>query len=323
MAATGTNWKNVNDWHWVDKNCLPWAKNYFTKKLINQTIAVDGTTVTVSEVSDVTGDCDLNQRKGQIIHIFDVALKLKWKGTNAKGTEATGNITMPEIMHDTEIDEIVLDIELDSPTRETEEIKAVVRKSLGPIIRSCFTTFSKDLMEANAKDVHITKEEMTGHPTLQTYKPKPPVAALKETTATAKTSIGGLVTINQTLEFQCSVGDLFDTLVNPNKIQMWSRSPCEFSKLINATFNMFGGNISGTVIKIVDNESIELNWRIKSWPVGHFSKVTLNFKQGSDGTTLKLVQTLVPIGEKASTEANWNNYYWNSIKRTFGFGAIL
>jgi hypothetical protein len=32
-APNGANWKNVNNWHWVEKNCLPWARDYLTQRL--------------------------------------------------------------------------------------------------------------------------------------------------------------------------------------------------------------------------------------------------------------------------------------------------
>ena len=66
-----------------------------------------------------------------------------------------------------------------------------------------------------------------------------------------------------------------------------------------------------------------MTWRLKSWTPDHESKVTISLQQGSDATNLKLVQENVPIGEKSVTEQNWKNYYWNSIKRSFGFGSIL
>lgn len=76
---TGTNWKNVNNWHWVDKNCLPWAKEYFTEKLQNLENTFDDTTIKITKVT-VRGDCDLNQRKGQVIHIYDLSFTLEWSG---------------------------------------------------------------------------------------------------------------------------------------------------------------------------------------------------------------------------------------------------
>ncbi|KAJ3308707.1 hypothetical protein HDV04_000963 [Boothiomyces sp. JEL0838] len=320
---TGTNWKNVNNWHWVDKNCLPWAKDYFVERLTNISVDHNGTSVSISEVTDVTGDCDLNQRKGQVINIFDLQLKLKWKGTNANGTEATGRIVMPEFMHDTHVDDLVFDIELESGNREKEDIKAVVRTHLAPILKTKFTDFSKDLMNAHHKDVFIPDHEMKGHPVLQTYNPKPPVAALAVEKSDKTKVVGGLVTIQQTVEFQCTAADLYVSLLNQARVQIWTRSNADIQEKVGSNFVLFGGNVTGTILELVPNQKIVMKWRLKQWPSEHYSHVTIEFKQGSDSTELKLVQKDVPIGEKNSTEQNWTNYYWNSLKRTFGFGSIL
>ena len=58
----------------------------------------------------IAGDVDLNQRKGKIITIFDLEMKLKWEGTmmlwgfayslgtNPEGKKAKGTIHIPEFM---------------------------------------------------------------------------------------------------------------------------------------------------------------------------------------------------------------------------------
>ena len=66
-----------------------------------------------------------------------------------------------------------------------------------------------------------------------------------------------------------------------------------------------------------------MSWRLKTWSPNHESQVTIMLHQGNENTELKLSQSNVPIGEKNAVEQNWNNYFWNSIKRTFGFGALL
>jgi activator of HSP90 ATPase len=145
-----TNWKNVNNWHWVDKNCLPWAETYFKKQLTDSSATFDGITVTITSVK-VNGDCDLNQRKGQIISIFDLSFKLQWSGTNTEGVTATGTIEIPEFMHDTKPKEIVLDISVEDGNKEKEAIKQVVRTRFGPHLCSLFEPFTADLM--NGSDV--------------------------------------------------------------------------------------------------------------------------------------------------------------------------
>lgn len=53
--------------------------------------------------------------------------------------------------------------------------------------------------------------------------------------------------------------------------------------------------------------------------IDHYSTVTMELSQSINSTTIKFKQEGVPIGEQDSTRANWNNYYWNEIKRTFGY----
>lgn len=43
----------------------------------------------------------------------------------------------------------------------------------------------------------------------------------------------------------------------------------------------------------------------------------------SDHTEVLLTQTGVPKSEMDVTKENWDRYYWDSIKRVFGFGAFF
>ena len=248
--AAMTNWKNVNNWHWVDKNCMPWTLNYF-KKLEGIRRSVESTTVEVCEVTSVQGDCDLNQRKGQIIHIFDVELKLKWKA-QVGDSEGKGTIFMPEFMHDTEPDDIVFEINVDSDVKDKDTIKNAVRTQLVPLIREGFKTFHVDLMDAHAKDVYITDEEMKGHPISNTYKPKPPVPEVVDSMETGNTEVkGGLTSITDDTEFQCSAQELYDVILDRQRVQMWTRAPAQLENKVGAAFVLFGGNITGSFTKLV------------------------------------------------------------------------
>lgn len=93
--------------HWVEKNCNPWAKEYFKKQLVGSKIEEGDKSVSVTDLSSFSGDVDLNQRKGKIITIYDIELKLKWTGETGD-KKVTGTIHIPEFMHDTELDEIVV-----------------------------------------------------------------------------------------------------------------------------------------------------------------------------------------------------------------------
>ena len=72
--------------HWVEKNCYDWAVAYIKSRLTGLKVAQDDMEASVVSVKSVTGDCDLNQRKGKLIHIYDLAMKLEWAGkSNQEG----------------------------------------------------------------------------------------------------------------------------------------------------------------------------------------------------------------------------------------------
>ncbi|KAJ3078923.1 hypothetical protein HK102_004136, partial [Quaeritorhiza haematococci] len=118
-------------------------------------------------------------------------------------------------------------------------------------------------------------------------------------------------------------GDLYQTLTDPGRVHVWTRGPAKVPAEAGKEYELFGGNVSGTVVEMVPNKKIVQKWRLKSWPKDHHSTVTLEFDEQSDSTFLRLTQTEVPIGEKDTTESNWHAYYWNPIKSTFGYGAVF
>jgi|TARA_R110002003_G_scaffold70_18_gene6489 activator of HSP90 ATPase len=72
---------NPNNWHWVNKDVAPWAKEYLGKELTQISAEQDGVTAKVDKVVSMDGDVDVSQRKGKVITIFDVRLKLEYSGT--------------------------------------------------------------------------------------------------------------------------------------------------------------------------------------------------------------------------------------------------
>ncbi|KAJ3096368.1 hypothetical protein HDU97_005937 [Phlyctochytrium planicorne] len=338
-AANSTNWKNVNNWHWVEKNCFPWANDYLKEKLVGVKAEDNGIKVEVTKLASISGDVDINQRKGKLITVYDVAFKLDWKGkklvegcgtridfgvffagTDSTGAEASGQIDFPEMMHDTDPDELVFEVTADKGDKKDEFIQVVKKKLLVPI-RKNLSNFSKDMVEANSKDVHIPSDKMNGHPVNDTYKPKPPAPT---TAAKSHVSnvVGGVTSVKMDIEFKCDRQRLFECFTKEDQVKYWSRNNAKISAAAGSEFELFGGNITGKIVEFVPPTKVIQQWRLRSWPAGHFSTVTVTFEELSDSTVLHLVQSNVPVGEKDTLLDNWNNYYWDAIKRSYGFGAV-
>jgi activator of HSP90 ATPase len=244
---------------------------------------------------------------------------VEWLNFNNAGScgenKATGSITIPEIMHDTQLDEIVFDVTLDKESKENDLIKTVVRKNLVPLIRTlilplgaAFKDFNRDIIEHNTKDVLIDPSLMNGHPVLQTYKPTAPhkEEVKFDSLLSAPKIIGQLSKINQKVVFEyCSPEQLYDALLDPQKVSVWThKAPCKIQKGLGL-FSLFNSNISGEITSLDPNHQIKMNWRIKTWPINHYAKVVIDIEEGSSGTVLKLVVEDVPVSEVASTESNW------------------
>ncbi|KAI9278870.1 activator of Hsp90 ATPase [Phascolomyces articulosus] len=159
-----SNWKNPNNWHWVNKNCFNWAKKYFAEHLEGLEAQKDGHEVSIDKVDDLSGDCDLNMRKGKIITIYDMCLKLTFQGTLADGTEVSGSITIPEVAHDSEIDDYVFNISVNDDSSAKQPIKPVIRKQLQPLVCAKLDKFASDMIATHGSDVYIEKEKLNNHP---------------------------------------------------------------------------------------------------------------------------------------------------------------
>ena len=71
---------NPNNWHWVNKDASGWAKAYLQKKLCGISAEENGVTAKVDSLLSMDGDVDVSQRKGKVITLFDVKVRLEYSG---------------------------------------------------------------------------------------------------------------------------------------------------------------------------------------------------------------------------------------------------
>ncbi|KAI7827121.1 activator of Hsp90 ATPase [Gamsiella multidivaricata] len=319
--------KNVNNWHWVDKNCIGWATSYFETELSGVSAEANGASVKTLKVASVNGDVDVNQRKGKIITIFDVAITLTFEGTTADGTAVTGKIEIPEVAHDTDIDDYVFDVTIDSDSSSKQSIRDLIRKNLAPVLRKKLELFASDLIRVHGKDVQVESDfskSSTPVPSTPTSSPAPtPIPSASKPSATTSGAVN-TTTLEESIEMQASAHDVYDVLLNQAKVAAWTRSgDSKIEAKVGSKFSFFGGNVSGEIKELVEDKKIVQSWRLGSWPAGHYSTVTMDISENTNSTVIKFRQEGVPVGEQDITRQNWNSYYWTEIKRTFGYGLGL
>ncbi|KAF2690318.1 hypothetical protein K458DRAFT_413126 [Lentithecium fluviatile CBS 122367] len=324
---------NPNNWHWVNKDVSPWARDYLEKELSQVSAEQDGVTAKIDKVMSMDGDVDVSQRKGKVITIFDVKLKLEYSGKNKEGEEASGTITVPEVAHDTEEDEYVFEIDVYSDDQSKQPVKDLVRSKLLPQLRKSFAKLGPALIAEHGKDIQHAagSNPSSGFSTPKYYSSSSVNKSdSKPSAAASKTSAGSLVntvTITDSTEFRTTAEELFKTFTDPQRLAAFTRSPPQnfTGAKPGGTFQLFGGNVSGEFTELEEPTHIVQKWRLAQWPAGHYSTLSIWFDQNDvDSVTVMRVEwTGVPVGQEEPTKNNWGEYYVRSMKTTFGFGTIL
>ncbi|KFX90993.1 hypothetical protein V490_06143 [Pseudogymnoascus sp. VKM F-3557] len=320
---------NPNNWHWVNKNAAGWTKQWLEENLADVQASAGGVTAKIDKLTSMDGDVDVNQRKGKVITIFDVKLVLEYSGKTADDETVSGNITIPEVAHDTEEDEYVFDIDIFSESSSKQPVKDLVRSTLVPQLRAIFAKLGPALVSEHGKDIQHapSNNPSSGWRTPTHLQAAEAAAAAAPTTASNKSSNVNTTTVTASEEFRTTAAELYATFTDPARIAAFTRAQPKLFEgaKVGGKFEIFGGNVSGKYEALEEPRRIVQSWRLDQWPAGHFSTLELVFDQNDvDGVTVMRVEWKgVPVGQEEVTRRNWNEYYVRSIKTTFGFGTIL
>jgi len=324
---------NPNNWHWVSKDVSSWAKEYLEKELVGISAEEGDVKAKIDSVLSMDGDCDVSQRKGKVITIFDLKLQLEFSGTAKDEATASGTITIPEVAHDTEEDEYQFEVSLYSESPEKTPVKDLVRSKILPQLRPKLQKLRPALIAEHGKDIqHAPGSNPSSG--ISTPQHLAPVSKSKDAPTSSTTTKGSgkgpsinVTTVTDSTEFRTTAEELYQTFTDPQRIAAFTRSaPLTFEgPKVGGKFVLFGGNVSGEYTELEQPTKIQQKWRLAQWPEGHFSTLNIRFEQNNvDSVTVMRVDWEgVPVGQEEVTKRNWGEYYVRSIKQTFGFGTIL
>ncbi|QPG76349.1 hypothetical protein FOA43_003736 [Brettanomyces nanus] len=133
---------NPDNWHWIDRDCLPWAKQYLEDNLSKVVLRKDGYNIAVTKVGPITGDCDITQRKGKVRCLIELMVDFSIKLQKGDGEDSSYVIGLPEFEHDQ------LDSDYNFEIRDgNPEYKPFIRKEFLPIVLDIFKGFQQELLE--------------------------------------------------------------------------------------------------------------------------------------------------------------------------------
>lgn len=154
---------NVNNWHWTEKNATPWSKDRLRSLFVNFPIEENNVTCKVTDVKTIDGEATANNRKGKLIFFYEWNVVLKWSGyLPDQEKPATGEITIPNLSEENDLDDIEITITLDESNVQSDKVKQFmynvgrshVRKRIGVYLKELREEFSKGLILPRKDEVN-------------------------------------------------------------------------------------------------------------------------------------------------------------------------
>jgi len=327
---------NVNNWHWTEKNASQWSKDKIKDLFTNLVFENDVGSCQIIDVSKIEGEASANNRKAKLIFFYEWTVKMEWRGSVKGSTEEIkGKVEIPNLSEENEPDDVDFNVTCKANNTDGEALKTIIR-TIGVIkMRELIAQYIKELKEEYAVGMILPKK---GVDNTSQVAPKATANAVKNHSTGHEQSksnesrlkqldIGGVkietteLTLKQT--FKCTAEEFYNALTIKEMVQAFTQGSCLLESQKGGRFELFGGNVSGEFLNLVPHKKLEMKWRFSGWPSGHYSTVKLSIVQHEDNTEVSLSQTGIPVNDLERTKSGWHYYYWESMKKTFGFGAML
>lgn len=315
IVADRQDGKNVNAWHWEEKD-LTKSTHAALKELFESRTLVeeDGLSIRTKEVTDISGDVTVAQRKGKIMCYFEVKMTIKWGG-KVGGDSVDGKLTIPEIEHDNFSDEFEIGVSVTDSNAASSKAEAWIRANGRKAVRSEIKKYFEGLFQQHqvgtlAKNATAPASSVA----------KPAAASVAKPTSSPVTT-SSAKTINWTMQWRVPIDELFSVLMNEQRAAIYTRAPAKINPQAGGQFEFLGGVISGYYVDVQAPTKITMQWRLSSWASGVFSSVVITLTKDEPAVTrLEFAQAGIPDGETERVQQGWRVNFFDAIKMVFGFG---
>mmetsp|Transcript_29423 Transcript_29423/g.47519 ORF Transcript_29423/g.47519 Transcript_29423/m.47519 type:complete len:371 (-) Transcript_29423:688-1800(-) len=345
--------QNVNNWHWVERDCTAWAKSRITELLAEKSIVAEkDITVDTAKVDAITGEANANNRKGKRIVFYELNLKLKWTGElfDSEGKsvcKADGTAEVTNLSEEQSADDLDVIVSVTGTTTGHQRLREAMRTKGISFIRKKLGQFIDEFVKGegdSALQRRLTPSPPVSLPTdpsaaaaaakrspvpMSMSSSAPPLSqAVKVPAATADGVV--LRTITQKVQFTAPPSEIFECLLDSNRVSAYTQGHAEISRQVGGNISLFGGSVTGTIVELVPHKKIVQKWRFNDWAEGLYSTVTIDLEPSPSDPALcnlSLVQTGVPEtdarghgGVVDRTAQGWRMHFWEKIKLVFNYG---
>ena len=126
-----------------------------------------------------------------------------------------------------------------------------------------------------------------------------------------------VTTITQTVVIKAELSRVYEAFTNPLIHSAFTGAKATGGGKLGK-FTAWDGYIYGSVVKLVKNKELVLDWMTTEWPSDYSASVVkITFTKKVDGTKIILTQTKVPLTQAGSYRQGWKDFYWKPLKEYF------
>ena len=106
---------------------------------------------------------------------------------------------------------------------------------------------------------------------------------------------------------------IFSAMTNPVTLELWSGFPAVMETVENSEFTIWGGDITGKMLKTDRGKMIVQEWNFG--PAVKPSIVTLKLDEENGRTLVDLTHTNIPEEAYDNITTGWREYYFKPLKK--------
>jgi len=116
----------------------------------------------------------------------------------------------------------------------------------------------------------------------------------------------------QTYIINTSPNHVWQALTDPDMLNDWGAGPASMDDAVGTEFELWGGDIWGKNVEVVENKKLVQEWYSGEWEVP--SIVTFELAGDHKATTIVLTHHDFPEAEQTSLEQGWQDFYIGPMK---------
>lgn len=248
--------KNVNNWHWTEKNATSWSQAKIKSLLENLEIQDGPFKCVITEVNSIEGEAVVNNRKAKLIFFYEWVIKCAWKGSRGDGDLIKGKFEVPNLSDEfDDINDIDVSVSVDNEkSKDFWDVKEFMRHTGATKIREQLSKYLQELKEQYSEGLILptknSSTNTTAKKTSNVYK-----AEINKPVLSSENSDVGIripcQRITNTEFFKCEACELYSVLTDQDRSSIFSRTKATVVAEKGGKFALFDGNVTGEFTDLV------------------------------------------------------------------------